>query len=164
VGCAGEGTPDISSWTAIDDGPSSYPTCEGSPGSPRVEFIEDDERHEPVTDDAVYEIARRLQGEVTIIAPVWFGGLDGGDLVDDFGMTFTDLDGERLGERFNGTLRLPCEEDGSVAGHWFEVFFGDPLVPVEAWDAVSGRLAVSFMTSSGLLVEDAVSARLTVAP
>lgn len=99
---------------------------------------------------------------VLILAPVWFGGLDGGDLVEDFEMTFTDLDGVWLGERFNGTLRLPCEEDGTVAGHWFEVFFGSPALPVDAFHAVSGELRVRFETSTGLLVEDAVTARLVV--
>ncbi len=138
-------------------------SCTGAPGGPRVELIEDDEAHVPLADGALLEIARRPQGETTVFAPLWVGGLDGGDLVYRFEITFADDSGDTIGLRRSNALRLPCEDDGEVAAHHFEVFFGTPAQPVADFDGLSGELSVRFETDDGLLVQDSVHVVLVAA-
>jgi len=146
-----------------DEDDSEAPTpamCDGAPGDPRIELIANNEDHVPLEDGAAYGVARRPQGEVTIIAAVWWGGLDGGDTIHDFLMTFVDPAGDLLGARSTATFVLPCEPDGTVGAHWFELYMGSPATPPEAWEGVEGRLTVSFLTEDDVLVEDAIDASL----
>lgn len=136
-----------------DDAP-----CPASAGAPAVEFVDAD--HEPLGDGAVFDIARRPQGEVTIVTPLWFDGLEGSMPVSDFLITFIDAGGALLGNRNTGTMFLPCAPDGDVVGDWFEVFFASAGAPVETWDGVTGELTVGFRTEAGDYVEDSIDAAL----
>jgi hypothetical protein len=128
-----------------------------------VELCADDEQHTPLADGAVFEIARRPQGESTIFAPIWFGGVRGGGVVEDFQMTFTDMDGVVLGSRRSLRFLLPCEDDGTVAAHHLEVFF-DRAAPVESYDGVEGVLTVRVLLPNGRSLEDSVEATLVHVP
>ena len=147
-----------------DDDDDDEGACPASAGSPRVEFIADNHDHIPLEDDAVFAIARRPQGEITILAPLWFGGLEGETPVSHFLITFIDGDGALIGNRNTGAMLLPCEEEtGEVAGHWFEVFFSAAGAPVEAFDGIEGTLSVGFDTEDGDYVEDSITASLRAA-
>lgn len=160
-GCDADGNPlapPAPPWAGDDD--AQRWTCAGDPGTPRAELIYDDERHEPVPDGGEYEIARRIQGDTTIFAPVWFGGLEGGQFVEEFEMSFITPDGEEIGSRSNGDFLLPCEEDGSVAAHWLEVFFVR-FGPLDEFYGVEGTLQVAFrLPDGGPLILDEVDATL----
>lgn len=133
--------------------------CPGVSGPPAVELIRDDERHLPVEDGHVYSIARRPQGDVTLFAPLAFYGLDGGVEVEDFSVVFEDEDGVERGSRRSVRFRIPCEDDGEVAGHWYEVFFGNPSIPASTWEGLHGTLTASFLVD-GERVSDSVAASL----
>ncbi len=135
--------------------------CPAAAGPLGVELIVDDESHAPVEDGATYVIAQRPQGDVTVYAPLAFQGIDGGTVVTDLAMTFVDEEGAERGARRSSRFQIPCEDDDEVAGHWYEVFFGNPSIPPSTYDGLDGELAVSFKTSDGVVVEDVVLARLS---
>ena len=126
-----------------------------------MELIEDDESHAPLEDGATYVIAQRPQGDVTVYVPLAFKGIDGGTLVTDLAMTFVDDEGEERGARRSSRFQIPCEDDDEVAGHWYEVFFGNPSIPPSTYEGLNGEMAVSFRTPDGVLVEDVLLARLS---
>jgi hypothetical protein len=160
--CDSEGNPLIGpaiQYDDDDDGSSIYPTCDPAPGESRVVLCVDDESHDPMPDGGSYEIARRPQGAVTIIAPMWFGGLTGGRLIEDFEVLFVAEDGEELGAYRNGWYRLQCEPDGTVADHRLEVFF-DAIPDVSVWQGTTGTLTVRATTEDGDEIFDEVTAVL----
>lgn len=156
LGCGGEAGLAGSAPRPVDDGGV---WCAAASGPPSVSLIRDDERHAPVQDGDTYTIERRIQGDVTIFAPLAFRGLDGGTRVEDFSIVFTDDTGEERGARRADGFMLPCEDDGEVAGHWYEVFFGNPGIPASTYDGLMGTLAVEF-TLGDDQIGDAVSVML----
>lgn len=165
AGCGPDGEalpPPGGVWTDDDD--EDGPSCTGDPGEPRVELIVDDESHEPVLDGAVYEIARRYQGEITVFAPIWFGGLPGGEVLDEFELSFTDEDGEELGLRRTSEAQLPCEDERTVAVHSLEIFF-DYVRQPEEFDGIRGTLRVECQVrDTGQVLTDEVQAELAHVP
>ena len=158
AGCAGGGG--AQAPRQDDDGDQT--TCAGDPGAPRVELCSGDEAHTPLSDGAVYEIARRVQGDITIFSPLWFAGAAGGEILDDLEITFTAGGGEQLGRRHNNRFQLPCEPDGTVAAHFIEVFFLLDRQPAD-YDGATGSLRVAAFTQEGILLDDSVDAELSAA-
>ncbi len=144
-------------WTVHpdDDGPA----CPGTSGDRGLEFIADDETHTPLADGARFVIEQRPQGDVTIFTPLLFEGLPGGTVVDDFAIVFVDGLGAERGARRSTRFQLPCEEDGDVAAHYYEVFFGNPSIPPATYDGLAGRLN-AHLTFAGVTYTDTLDAVL----
>lgn len=134
--------------------------CPGSSGDANIEFMADNESHAPLEGGAEYRIEQRPQGDVTIFAPLLFEGLDGGVVVDAFSIVFTDDEGEERGARRSTRFQLPCEEDGDVAAHHYEVFFGNPSIPASTYEGVSGHMIAQLTTPDGIHVSDSIEAVL----
>ena len=163
-GLAGCGQPGGLPWQPgpveyDDDDAADHHVCDGDPGAQEVRLCADDESHTPVQDGASYGIARRYQGSITFIAPIWFGGLEGGRQLDELAFFFVDDAGEVLGTRSTVGYVLPCEADGSVAAHSLEIFFA-PNVEVETYFGVTGTLTVEADLGLGHMLSDSVEAVL----
>jgi len=161
IGC---GRPGAEPWEPLpveydDDDVAWAPSCEGDPGPQQVVLCTDDDSHAPVEDGTTYGIARRPQGAITFMAPIWFGGLKGGRQLDELRFAFVDDAGEVEGQRVTAGYVLPCEEDGTVAEHQLEIFFY-PGVDVEAYIGLSGTLTVEADMGLGHVLSDSVHATL----
>lgn len=131
-------------------------SCEGDPGPARVELCDLDSAYTPLADGVEFAIARRPQGEITIFAPLWFGGLEGGSAVSDLEIVFESSDGTELGGRRSSRQMLPCDDDGHVVAEWLEVYFDRFAVP-EDFDGRQGSLWVEMVSEDGELLLDQVS-------
>lgn|GEM_PF-2971558 len=156
-GCDDDGKPLFGPGSVDDDDPTGL-SCAGTEGEPSVAFILDDETHTTAPDGTVYDIEQRPQGDVTIFAPLRFDGLDGGTIVDAFSIRFVDATGTERGARRSTRFQLPCEEDGDVAAHHYEVFFGNPSIPPSTYDGMTGTLTAQFTTNDGALISSVVQA------
>ena len=142
-----------------DDDAANHHVCDGDPGAQEVRLCADDESHAPVQDGAAYGIARRYQGSITLVAPIWFGGLEGGRELEELSIRFVDDEEEVLGTRVNAGFVLPCEEDGTVATHSLEVFFAPDVAP-ETYYGVTGTLTVEADLGLGHVLSHEVEAVL----
>jgi len=141
------------------DGVEELWSCDGDPGPVRVELCDDDPGHTPLSDGAEFAIARRPQGEITIFAPLWFGGLQGGEALSDLRIVFVDGHDNELGSRVARRQVLPCDEEGHVVADWLEVFFDRSAQP-EDYDGVPGVLHVEATAPDGTLLFDEIEAVL----
>lgn len=159
------GRPGAEPWEPLpveydDDDAAWLPTCEGDEGPQQIVLCADDESHTPLEDGATYGIARRPQGAITFMAPIWFVGLEGGKQIQELAFYFR-VDGydEPLGDRVTAGYVLPCEEDGSVAAHDLEIFFY-PGVDVDTYIGLVGTLTVEADLGLGHVLSDEVEAIL----
>ena len=159
------GRPDAEPWVPMeveyddDDVASPWPVCDGAPGPQEVVLCEDDEDYTPLDETTTYGIARRHQGAITFMAPIWFGGLEGGKQLQELSFLFVDSEGEVQGERITAGDVLPCLEDGTVAEPRLEIFFY-PGVEVETYIGMEGTLTVEADMGLGHVLSDQVEAVL----
>lgn len=155
-GCGSPGDPALGS--PGEDEPARTYDCPGTDGDPRFSLTSPPPDWDPL-DSAVYEVRHQYQGMVVIIPPLWIGGLAGGEVISDFGITFTDEDGVLLGERHNHGLQVTCLRNDVTGADWLEVFF-DPGTPRGSLDGVRGTVEVTGYAPDGAPMQDAVEAVL----
>ena len=81
-------------------------------------------------------------------------------MVDAFSIVFTDDEGVERGARRSTRFQLPCEDDGDVAAHHYEVFFGNPGIPASTYEAVTGHLVAQLTTPDGSQINEGIDAVL----
>ena len=132
--------------------------CPASDGAPRIELCDGSADHRPMEDGSTYDVRVMPQGFTVIMSPVWFGGIEGGELVD-LRLEFETDDGELIGERDNRNFKLPCDDNDNVAAEWMDTIL-PPGTQSGEYDGVSGTLLFTVELDDGTVLTDDVHAVL----
>jgi hypothetical protein len=133
--------------------------CPASEGTPRVELCDGSEEHRPVEDGVTYEVRNMPQGFTVIMTPVWFGGLPGGEVLEEMDLRFVTDAGDEIAGRNNRNWMLPCDDNDNVAANWLDTILPSGTQPGD-YHAVTGTQYLTVELSDGTVLTDEVTATL----